>query len=445
MFNREGSHHEHFEELCALAASGLISEPDFVELRDHLQQCADCQSTYNEFIDLIHDKLPLAHPDVVGSSKRPDFVSTQASYQERFLARARKEGIAVSGEPVHVTAGRRWREWFLPGLRHTQLATLAVAVLLVVGVLSYGLYQSNARYRKLASNQADLVKQLSLQGAVSTVLEDNKPPVLPPDDAVPIPGPAVAPDRATEVELARVRSGQADAEERAKVLEDQAGKVALELAALRAQSEQTSVSREEVQKKLKDAEQLANILKENLQEIRQARSKDSLTIAAQDVEIQKMSERLNEQAEMLEQDKALLEASRDVRDLMGACSFHIADVYDVDSKGKNQRAFGRVFYNEGKSTLIIFAFDLNDRTAAKRNASFQVWGKRGPAQAPTHSLGLLRIDDQKQNRWVLRFEDQRVLAEIDSVFVTVEPPGGSEKPTGPQFLNAYLDTNPNRQ
>jgi len=261
MFNREDFHHEHFEELCALAASGQISEPDFVELRDHLQQCAGCQSTYNEFIDLIHDKLPLAHPDVVGSSKRSGFVSAPSSYQERFLARARKEGIAVSGEPVHGTAGRGWREWFLPKLRHTQLATLAVAVLLVVGVLGYSLYQSSERYRKLASNQADLVKQLSLQGAVSTVREHSNPPGLALRDAVPTPEPAVAPDRATEVELARVRSGQADAEERAKALEDQAGKVALELAALRAQSEQTSVSREELQKKLKDAEQLANIFK----------------------------------------------------------------------------------------------------------------------------------------------------------------------------------------
>ena len=154
-----------------------------------------------------------------------------------------------------------------------------------------------------------------------------------------------------------------------------------------------------------------------------------------------MSEKLNEQTELLAQERALLEASRDVRDLMGSRSFHIADVFDVDSKGKDQQAFGRVFYTEGKSTLIFYAFDLNDRNTARRNASFQVWGKRGPAQAPTHSLGLFQIDDQKQNRWVLRFEDPRVLSEIDSVFVTVEPPGGSAKPTGRQFLYAYLDTN----
>jgi hypothetical protein len=45
---------------------------------------------------------------------------------------------------------------------------------------------------------------------------------------------------------------------------------------------------------------------------------------------------------------------------------------------------------------------------------------------------------------VLRFEDPQILAEIDSVFVTVEPPGGSAKPSGRQFLYAYLNANLNR-
>jgi hypothetical protein len=48
------------------------------------------------------------------------------------------------------------------------------------------------------------------------------------------------------------------------------------------------------------------------------------------------------------------------------------------------------------------------------------------------SLGIFYVDDQKQNRWVLKFEDPRVLAEIESVFVTVEPQGGSARPTGLQ-------------
>jgi hypothetical protein len=53
------------------------------------------------------------------------------------------------------------------------------------------------------------------------------------------------------------------------------------------------------------------------------------------------------------------------------------------------------------------------------------------------------VDDQKQNRWVLKFEDPRILAEIDSVFVTIEPQGGSARPTGRKFLYAYLKANRN--
>jgi hypothetical protein len=145
---------------------------------------------------------------------------------------------------------------------------------------------------------------------------------------------------------------------------------------------------------------------------------------------------------MLEREKTLLAAGRDIHDLMGARNLHIVDVLDVDSKGKDRRAFGRVFYTEGKS-LIFYAFDLGDGGTRKRNASFQVWGARGPAQARAQNMGIFYVDDQKQNRWVLKFEDPRILAEIDSVFVTVEPPGGSSRPTGRKFLYAYLKANPN--
>ena len=165
-------------------------------------------------------------------------------------------------------------------------------------------------------------------------------------------------------------------------------------------------------------------------------------MAAQGLEIRQLSAKLTEQTETLERERTLLAAGRDIHDLMGARNLHIVDVLDVDSKGKDRRAFGRVFYTEGKS-LIFYAFDLGDRSAARRNASFQVWGARGPAQSPAQSLGIFFVDDQKQNRWVLKFEDPRILAEIDSVFVTLERPGGSPRPTGRKFLYAYLKANPN--
>jgi len=446
MLNHEGSHHEHFEELCALAASGQILEPEFVELQDHMQRCASCRSAYEEFVDLLHGKLPLANPDIADASTPPGFFSENSSYRERFLARARREGVAVSSQRSRELSWSKLRRWVWPAFANAPLASAALAVLLItVALLGYGLYQSNLRYTRVASDRAELATQLSrARGSANSPPEESTQPTEPPRDSVPAAIPNSLPDRKTEAELADVRSERAAAEERAKLLEDQLMKVSSELTALRTQAEQTTVSREQLETQLKEAERLANAVKEDLQEIRQARSKDSLTMAAQDLEIQKLSERLSEQADMLEQERALLEASRDVRDLMGARNFHIADVYDVDSKGKDQRAFGRVFYTERKSTLIFYAFDLNDRNTARRNASFQVWGKRGPAQGPTHSLGLFQIDDQQQNRWVLRFEDPQVLAQIDSVFVTVEPAGGSAKPTGRQFLYAYLNANPSR-
>jgi Tfp pilus assembly protein PilV len=436
MSNHEGSHPEYYQELCAIAASGQISESEFVELQDHLRQCEECRSTYAEFIDLLHSKLPLVDPEVIGSAKLPGFFPESSSYRERFLARARKEGLTVSNHSLQDSPSHKSGIWSWVRLGYAQVAAVAVAALLLaVGVLAYNLHQSNLRYLNLASERSSANTQ-ARQGVTQESLESRTPSAVVPPTPLPTPPKAAAAD----AELAKVRTDHAAAEARSKTLEEQLTRVATELEALRSENEKTNVSREELGKKLKEAEQVANAIKDDLQEIRQARSKDSLTIGAQDLQIQELSEKLAEQAEILEQERILLEASRDVRDLMGARTFHIADVYDVDSKGKDQRSFGRVFTTEGKQLLIFYAFDLNDRNTAKRNASFQVWGKRGPTQSSAHSLGLFQIDDQKQNRWVLRFEDPRILAEIDSVFVTVEPPGGSAKPTGRQFLFAYLNT-----
>src|SRR5262249_60134697 len=132
--------------------------------------------------------------------------------------------------------------------------------------------------------------------------------------------------------------------------------------------------------------------------------RDAASAAAQPCEIRGLTGKLRLQTEALDRETTLLAAGRDIHDLMGARNLHIVDVLDVDSKGKDRRAFGRVFYTEEKS-LIFYAFDLSDRGTARRNASFQVWGARGPAQSPAQSLGIFYVDDQKQNRWVLKFED----------------------------------------
>ena len=59
-------------------------------------------------------------------------------------------------------------------------------------------------------------------------------------------------------------------------------------------------------------------------------------------------------------------------------------------------------------------------------------------QAKPLNLGILYLDSESNRRWILRFDNSQTLAEIDAVFVTVEPRGGSVKPTGKPFLFAML-------
>jgi hypothetical protein len=59
-------------------------------------------------------------------------------------------------------------------------------------------------------------------------------------------------------------------------------------------------------------------------------------------------------------------------------------------------------------------------------------------------LGILYADDKAQKRWVLKVDDPRQLAQIDSVFVTLEPPGSAgDKPRGEKILYAFLSGHAN--
>lgn len=79
----------------------------------------------------------------------------------------------------------------------------------------------------------------------------------------------------------------------------------------------------------------------------------------------------------------------------------------------------------------------------KNGSTFQAWGRRGPDRQQALSLGVSYVDNASKKRWVLRFDDPKTLAEIDAVFVTVAPNGGSRKPSNKSLLFAYLHIDPN--
>jgi hypothetical protein len=137
----------------------------------------------------------------------------------------------------------------------------------------------------------------------------------------------------------------------------------------------------------------------------------------------------------------LLEHDRDIRELMGARDLYMADVHDVSKTGTD-KTYGRVFYTKGKS-LIFYAFDLDAQPGFQNAKSFQAWGRKGPDKQQALSLGIFYEDNVSKKRWVLKANDPKTLEDIDAVFVTVEPNGGSHHPSGKQLLFAYLRVSPN--
>jgi hypothetical protein len=150
---------------------------------------------------------------------------------------------------------------------------------------------------------------------------------------------------------------------------------------------------------------------------------------------------LEDREKALNQQDELLAHDRDIREVMGARNLYIAEVYDTDEKGATRKPYGRVFYTKEKS-LIFYAYDL-DQQGGNPARTFQAWGRRGPDFKQAVSLGIFYEDNASKKRWVLKSEDPKTLAQIDAVFVTVEPHGGSDKPSGKPLLFAYLRVNPN--
>src|SRR5208282_4197451 len=85
--------HEHYEELCALAVSGQVSQPDLADLKAHLESCASCRGFADDFTQLSAQSLSML------AAKRSQ-CQIPSGMTQRFIARARSEGIEMRQEPA---------------------------------------------------------------------------------------------------------------------------------------------------------------------------------------------------------------------------------------------------------------------------------------------------------------------------------------------------------
>jgi len=109
--------------------------------------------------------------------------------------------------------------------------------------------------------------------------------------------------------------------------------------------------------------------------------------AVQETELRELRKKAADQKQLLRQQEEFARRGDDVRQLVVARNLHIIDVHDRDGNGQSQRAFGRIFYTEGKS-LIFYAYDLADPRKVDAKVSFYVWGGRLSADKPVRNLGI---------------------------------------------------------
>jgi hypothetical protein len=195
--------------------------------------------------------------------------------------------------------------------------------------------------------------------------------------------------------------------------------------------------RSEVAQRLDVAQAKTQSLQDKLDTLERQSSEDKRRATVLEAKVTDLDRLLHDREVTIEQQEELLAHDRDIRDLMGARDLYVAEVYDVERTGVTKKPYGRVFYTKGKS-LIFYAYDLDQQAGVKNASTFQAWGRRGPDWQQALNLGIFYVDNSSKKRWVLRFDDPKALAQIDAVFVTVEPNGGSQKPSQNPLLFTYL-------
>jgi len=405
-------HHE-FIAFCALFYSGEISDEEWALLQVHLAYCHSCRSTFEQYKQIATDVIPAMAASAAGESKAVSVES--ASSLEAAEQRLMNSLHVVSRQPKPSVPEKSSRRLVLGGLAACFLALMAYA---------------SGHFAGSRKNQSALT---------TPSLPMAKPPVSSNDAAA---------DHQHQDELEQSRRQIAELQQRLAAAEahadDSSGAIATlrkQLQAEETQREQIASDRDVLSKQLVTAQTDIQTLGAKLTSAAAGSDQQSGRVAMLEAKVQALNvsldeadNALNDKDRMLALDKDFLSHDRDIRDLIGARNLYIADIFDTTETGKTAKPFGRIFYTKD-SSLVFYGFDLEKQAGLEKPAAFQVWGS-GSDRSPV-SLGLFYQDDSHK-RWVLRCNDPKTLTHLNMVFVTVEPPGGSTKPTGKRLLRAYL-------
>jgi len=425
--------HEEFLELCAAATAGELTPAEQAKLDAHLAVCADCRRVMEEY-EVAARRSAAALATEISSEEAEAEGSWSVEKAEKELFRRIDAGreSRTERESSGVKQGQRftyrpseirWREVWMP-------FAAAILLALALGIAAYrtgvkrGTEGARTTPEPSKDSQATLEEQVSDAGHERAQLLAK-----------------VAEQDRTIAELRRQLSEQqkavsalmtASAAERPQTQAQNVGNAAThreqELAAAQAKSAELQKTIDALTSQRDEATSRATTLDAKVGELSQL--------------VRDRERELDEKQEEVAKQQDLLEHDRDIRELMGARDLYIAEVHDVAGDGQTDKTYGRVFYTKGKR-LIFYAYDLDAQPGVRNASTFQAWGRRGPDKQQARNLGIFYEDNVSKKRWVLKANDPKTLEDIDAVFVTVEPNGGSPHPSGKQLLFAYLRVSPN--
>jgi hypothetical protein len=418
--------HERYEEMCAIAAIGELSESECSEFQTHLVVCGACQQTYRDFCLVSAEYLGSVAAQSLAESGDTERGPDPEDLLSKCLARAAVQDAERVPNPVLASAGEK-RSFFSILRGSSRGRRIAFALAGIVVAAASGLAGFALRQHELQLDVSDLRDRLARRESLSanTNLAQQKSKRPEGADAV------VQSLAKKEEDLKNLIARYARLSKEKRQIEDQLSSATTLVQQLRsdAQNYQTRLKQEGVAR---------SDLQTRLGATQARLNGEEQTVADLNQRLRGKTEEVADLAATYPPGVTDDEAKR----LFGARDLHIVDVYDVDGRGQTRRGFGRVYYVE-KKLLLFYAFDLEDGKHNRAPVAFQGWGyKEANAGAP-QNLGLFYVDDVSLHRWVLKVDNPKVLERVNVVFVTAEPPHGSSAPNGRRLLYANLGGAPN--
>jgi hypothetical protein len=427
--------HDEFMELCAVSTSGQLSEAEHKRLQEHLATCMSCREALKQFEAVVDQAIPAIGANQPSESLKPGPSWSQEQAEKGFFERLAREGTgyASRGENPHAISGgphrplpfasdSTWRDvWMLCG------AGILLFVTLSFYTYRVGVTRGTITAAKFGSPQQRVQAQPSLEAQLSDASRERQI--------------ALAKIEERDKTIADLRRQLDQASVDINQMKSAQARLENDLHAGDATRQDLIQQRANLAQKLDAAQTSSQARQGKLDSLAQQSAQDVARAQASEAKVTELTQLLHEREVALDQRDELLAHDRDIRELMGARDLYVAEVYNVVRNG-TQKPYGRVFYTKGKS-LIFYAYDLDQENGVKNATTFQAWGRRGPDRRQALNLGVFYEDSVSKKRWIVKCDDPKTLAQIDGVFVTVEPNGGSPKPSSKSLLFAYLRVDPN--